>query len=80
MVASLGTGIVIQNVVGILFGFDTKDVRAATVGQATMGLKLGPIVMPIASRSIERRTFAPISGLKTFSSRWPCMPPTVTAA
>lgn len=47
VVASLGTGIVIQNVVGILFGFDTKDIRAATVGQATAGLQLGPIVLPI---------------------------------
>jgi hypothetical protein len=28
------------------------------------------------SRSIERSTLAPISGLKTFSSIWPCRPPT----
>jgi branched-chain amino acid transport system permease protein len=47
VVASLGTGIVIQNLVGILFGFDTKDVRAATVGQASAGLRLGPVVLPI---------------------------------
>lgn len=47
VVASLGTGIVIQNLAGILFGFDTKDMRAATVGQATAGLKLGPVVLPI---------------------------------
>ena len=47
VVASLGTGIIIQNLVGILFGFDTKDVRAATVGQASVGLRLGPVVMPV---------------------------------
>lgn len=47
VVASLGTGIVIQNLAGILFGFDTKDVRAATVGQASAGLKLGPVVLPV---------------------------------
>lgn len=47
VVASLGTGIVIQNLAGILFGFDTKDVRAATVGQATAGLRLGPVVLPV---------------------------------
>ena len=47
VVASLGTGIVIQNLVGILFGFDTKDVRTATVGQAIAGLRLGPVVMPV---------------------------------
>ena len=47
VVASLGTGIIIQNLVGILFGFDTKDVRTATVGQATAGLRLGPVVMPV---------------------------------
>ena len=47
VVASLGTGIVIQNLVGILFGFDTKDVRTATVGQAVAGLRLGPVVMPV---------------------------------
>ena len=47
VVASLGTGIIIQNLVGILFGFDTKDVRTATVGQAIAGLRLGPVVMPV---------------------------------
>ncbi len=47
VVASLGTGIVIQNLAGVLFGFDTKDMRAATVGQATAGLRLGPVVVPI---------------------------------
>ena len=47
VVASLGTGIIIQNLVGILFGFDTKDVRTATVGQAIVGLRLGPVVMPV---------------------------------
>ena len=47
VVASLGTGIVIQNLAGVLFGFDTKDMRAATVGQATTGLRLGPVVVPI---------------------------------
>lgn len=47
VVASLGTGIVIQNLAGILFGFDTKDMRSATVGQATAGLRLGPVVLPL---------------------------------
>jgi branched-subunit amino acid ABC-type transport system permease component len=47
VVASLGTGIVIQNLAGILFGFDTKDMRTATVGQATAGLPLGPVVLPL---------------------------------
>lgn len=47
VVASLGTGIVIQNLAGVLFGFDTKDMRAATVGQATTGLRLGPVVVPM---------------------------------
>lgn len=47
VVASLGTGIVIQNLAGMLFGFDTKDVRAATVGQASAGLRLGPVVLPL---------------------------------
>jgi branched-chain amino acid transport system permease protein len=46
VVAALGTGIVIQSLVGIIFGFDTKDVRSATIGQATTGLRLGPIVLP----------------------------------
>jgi branched-subunit amino acid ABC-type transport system permease component len=46
VIASLGTGIIIQNLAGILFGFDTKDVRAATIGQATAGLRLGPVVLP----------------------------------
>lgn len=46
VVASLGTGIVIQNLAGIVFGFDTKDVRAATVGPASVGLRLGPVVLP----------------------------------
>lgn len=47
VIASLGTGIVIQNLAGILFGFDTKDLRASTIGQATAGLRLGPVVMPL---------------------------------
>ena len=47
VVAALGTGIVIQSLVGIIFGFDTKDVRTATIGQATTGLRLGPIVLPM---------------------------------
>lgn len=47
VVASLGTGIVIQNLAGILFGYDTKDMRASTVGQATAGLRLGPVVLPL---------------------------------
>jgi branched-chain amino acid transport system permease protein len=47
VVASLGTGIVIQNLAGVLFGFDTKDMRAATVGEATAGLRLGPVVLPL---------------------------------
>jgi branched-subunit amino acid ABC-type transport system permease component len=47
VVASLGTGIVIQNLAGILFGVDTKDMRTATVGQATAGLPLGPVVLPL---------------------------------
>ena len=37
------------------------------------------LTMPTASRWIERSTFAPISGMNTFSSKWPCMPPIVTA-
>ena len=47
VIASLGTGIIIQNLAGVLFGFDTKDLRAATIGQATAGLRLGPVVMPL---------------------------------
>lgn len=47
VVASLGTGIVIQNLAGVVFGFDTKDMRAATVGQATEGLRLGLVVVPL---------------------------------
>ena len=47
VVASLGTGIVIQNLAGVLFGFDTKDMRSATVGQAMAGLPLGPVVLPL---------------------------------
>ena len=47
VIASLGTGIIIQNLAGILFGFDTKDLRAATIGQATTGMQLGPVVMPL---------------------------------
>jgi branched-chain amino acid transport system permease protein len=46
VVASLATGIIIQNLVGIVFGFDTKDVRTATIGQATAGLRFGPVVLP----------------------------------
>lgn len=47
VVASLGTGIVIQNLAGVLFGFDTKDMRTATVGQATAGMRLGQVVLPL---------------------------------
>jgi len=47
VVASLGTGIIIQNLAGILFGFDTKDMRSATVGQATAGMRIGPVVLPL---------------------------------
>jgi hypothetical protein len=35
--------------------------------------------IPIASNSTERITFEPISGMNTLSSKWPCIPPTVTA-
>lgn len=47
VIASLGAGIIIQNLAGMGFGFDTKDLRASTIGQATVGLRLGPVVMPM---------------------------------
>lgn len=47
VIASLGTGIVIQNLAGVLFGFDTKDLRSATIGEAKAGLGFGPVLMPM---------------------------------
>lgn len=66
VVASLGTGIVIQNLAGVLFGFDTKDMRAATVGQATAGLRLGPVVVPttdLMTLGVTLLLFALLGGL-----------------
>ena len=47
VVAALGTGIVLQNLLGVAFGFDTKSVRESTIGQAAEGLRFLGVVVPV---------------------------------
>lgn len=47
VVAALGSGIVLQNVVGMMFGFGTKDIRGATIGAASEGVRFGGVVVPL---------------------------------
>lgn len=46
IVAALGAGILLQNLVGVIFGFDTKSIRDATLGAATGGLQVAGVAIP----------------------------------
>lgn len=45
VVASLGSGIALQNIVAMALGYDTKNIRAVTVGSAQAGLSFGDVVV-----------------------------------
>lgn len=46
VVAALGAAILVQNLIGVAFGYDTKSIREATIGQATEGVEIGSVVVP----------------------------------
>ncbi len=54
-------------------------VMRSMFGSVPSSIRAVKLSIPTASRLIERTTLAPISGLKTLSSRWPWSPPIVTA-
>lgn len=47
VVAALGVGIVLQNLLGVVFGFNTKAIRESTIGDASEGIRTLGVVVPI---------------------------------
>lgn len=47
VVAALGVGIVLQNLLGVAFGFDTKSIRESTIGNAEEGARFLGVVVPV---------------------------------
>jgi branched-chain amino acid transport system permease protein len=47
VVGSLGMGILLQNLLGVVFGYDTKSIRESTIGEASGGVRMGDVVLPM---------------------------------